>query len=372
MKLIPFEMERYQSLWENNVEYNLSESGVHPLKFEEFVSAERMPEILASPLGYNQTNGTEELRSLIADMYPSAESKNVLVTTGSSEANFLATLKLLEIGDEIAFLMPNYMQIWGIANSLGAIVKPFHLQPINNRWQIDWNEFECAVSSKTKLIAICHPNNPTGAQLRDDEIGKICRTAEKHDAWILSDEVYRGAEHIGATSQTFWGKYEKVIVSCGLSKAYGLPGLRIGWLLGPEKMVEELWSYKDYTTICPSPISDKLARIALQPAIREKIIHRTRTLIRTNFTVLKNWMESHDNIFENIPPTAGAITILKHHFPFSSEEFVVKLRDKKSVLIVPGEQFQMNNCLRIGFGSPQDYLQSALDRVSEFIRASFS
>ncbi|MDW7682005.1 MAG: aminotransferase class I/II-fold pyridoxal phosphate-dependent enzyme, partial [bacterium] len=194
MRFLPFEMERYQSLWENIVDYNLSESGIHPLQLNELISNDSLTKIMETPLGYNQTNGSHELRELIAATFVNASAENILVTTGSSEANFLVTLRLLEPGDEIAIMLPNYMQVWGMAQSIGARVVPFHLKATENRWQIDWSEFDSAITPKTKLIAICHPNNPTGAQLAEEEIEKICIAAKKINAWILSDEVYRGAE----------------------------------------------------------------------------------------------------------------------------------------------------------------------------------
>jgi len=367
MHVQPFEMERYQSLWEHIVEYNLSESGVHPLKLNELVSAEQLNEIVQTSLGYNQTNGSEELRSLIAQLYSGANIKNILVTNGSSEANFISTWRLIEPGDEVAIMLPNYMQIWGIAQAFGAEVKPFHLIPKNNRWQINWDEFENAVSLRTKLIAVCNPNNPTGAQLNSGEINRICETAAKAGAWILSDEVYRGAERVGETTPTFWGNYDRVIVTCGLSKAYGLPGLRIGWLVAPPELVSELWGYHDYTTICPNPLSDKLACIALQHPQREKIIKRTRNIVKINFEIVLEWLKYHNEMFNCIPPVAGAITLIEHNLNIRSKDFIIRLRDEKSVLVVSGEQFLMENFLRIGFGSPPEYLKAALNRVSELI-----
>jgi len=367
MYVEPFEMERFQSLWENVVDYNLSESGVHPLQLYELLTMEELNDVATIHLGYNQTNGAEELRAKIANLYQGAAVPNILVTTGSSEANFLTTWNLIEPGDELALMLPNYMQIWGIANALGAKVQPFHLIPKGGRWQIDWQEFEQAVTSKTKLIAVCNPNNPTGAQLNSDEIEKICNKAAEVGAWILSDEVYRGAERVGDTTPTFWGNYEKVIVICGLSKAYGLPGLRIGWIAAPPDLIEKLWSYHDYTTICPNPLSDYLARIALSSPNREKILERTQKIIKENFQILEDWINSHNDLFEYIPPIAGAITIVKYNLNLKSLELVTRLRKATSVLLVPGEHFLMENYLRFGFGSPSDYLQEALDRISAFI-----
>ena len=372
MKILPFEMERYQSLWENIVDYNLSESGVHPLQLNELISHDELARLVELPLGYNQTNGSAELRRLIAGFYSNAGKENVLVTSGSAEANFLNTLFLLEPNDEIALMLPNYMQIWGLAKSLGANIRPFHLKPNHTRWEIDWDEFDRAVTEKTKLIAVCHPNNPTGARLQEDEIERILEKAASVGAWVLSDEVYRGSERDGNLSLSFYGSYDRVIVNGGLSKAFGLPGLRIGWVVAPPKLVDQLWGYKDYTTISPNTLSDHIAQIALQPEKREKIFQRTRSLIRKNFQILENWMGGKAGLFQWIPPEASAVTLVRHRLPVSSNDFVTKLRDEKSVLIVPGEQFLMPaDYLRFGFGTESEDLTAALDLVSEFIAEKF-
>lgn len=361
-----FAMERYQSTWENIVEYNLSESGVHPFSLKEFLTAEQLAEFSQVRLGYNQTNGTEALREAIASLYPGATSHHVLVTAGSAEANFLATWYLLDSGDEVALMLPNYMQIWGAARAFGARVRPFHLVPAGNCWQLDGQELQQAVTNKTRLVAVCHPNNPTGAQLSAAEMQLIGQVAADANAWILSDEVYRGAERSGELTPTFWGLTDKVIITGGLSKAYGLAGLRIGWLVAPPAIIDQLWSYHDYTTICVNPLSDYLARLALLATTREKIWRRTREIINSNYAILQDWLQQFHGFFEWIPPAAGAIALVKYHADLTSLHLVTQLRQKKSVLIVPGAHFLMKNYLRIGFGSPAEYLTSALQRCTEF------
>ncbi len=362
-----FALERFQSLWEHIVDYNLSESGVHPLPLQELLDGSALTELSKLGLGYNQTNGTEALRAAIAQLYPGATAENILVTTGSSEANFLINWALLQPGDEIVLMLPNYMQMWGLARAFGATVKPFHLRASHGCWQIDWDELISALTHKTKLIAVCNPNNPTGAQLNAEHIQRICELAQPIGAWILADEVYRGAERNGQLTPSFWGHSDKVLAVSGLSKAYGLPGLRIGWIVGPAKLIETIWAYHDYTTICPNPLSDYLARIALSSPIRERILERTRTIINTNYATLENWLNQHDDIFEWIPPLAGAITLVKYRLDIPSVELATRLRHQYSVLVVPGEHFFMENHLRLGFGSPASYLSSGLDRISSFL-----
>ena len=367
MKLEQFQMERMQSTWENLVKYNLSESGVHPVKIGDLIPEKSDREALLDvELGYGQGDGTPELRSLIASMYPGATRSNILVTTGTSEANFLLSWVLTEPGDEAVMMTPNYMQLWGLLRGFGAEVKTFNLVEELN-WAPDLDQLESVLSPRTKLIAICNPNNPTGAVLTESEMSRIVAAASRVGAWILADEVYRGAELDGDTTPSFWGRYDKLIVTSGLSKAYGLPGLRIGWIVSTPELAATAWSYHDYTTIGPSSASDLLARVALLPENREKLIARTRKVINDNYPVILDWIGLHGNLFSVVDPRAGAIAYLRYSLDMNSTKLVEKLREEKSVLIVPGDHFFMDRYLRIGFGSDANYLREGLALVSDCI-----
>ncbi len=366
MKIEQFKMERMQSTWENVVEINLSESGVHPLSLQELISQDELREILETRLGYSQTNGTPELRQAIARLYPGISTDQVLTTAGSSEANFLLTWSNIEPGDEVIFMLPNYMQMWGLLRGFGAKVRPFWLRE-GLGWAPDLDELARIVTKKTKLFILTNPNNPTGAVLSHDAMTAIIDLADKAGAWIIADEVYQGAEREGAVTASFWGKYDKVIIVNGLSKAYGLPGIRIGWIIGPEEYIKKTWPYHDYTTISPSILSDRLARIALSPANRDKILQRTRRILKKNYPLLRAWLEKHSDIFTFIPPQAGAITFVRYNLNINSTELVTRLTHEKSVLIVPGDHFEMDHHLRFGFGSELEYLEKGLARVEDLI-----
>ena len=367
MKLEQFQMERMQSTWENIVKYNLSESGVHPVKIGDLIpEAAQRESLLNVELGYGQSNGTPELRTLIASMYPGSTQSNVMVTNGTSEANFLVSWLLTEPGDEAVMMAPNYMQLWGLLRGFGAEVKSFNLVEELN-WAPDLDQLETVLSTKTKLIAICNPNNPTGAVLTENEMSRIVEAAARVGAWIVADEVYLGAELDGDTTPSFWGRYDKVIITSGLSKAYGLPGLRIGWIVSTPDLAAKAWAYHDYTTIGPSSASDLLARVALVPENRVKLIARTRKIINDNYPVLLEWIGRHGNLFSLVDPKAGAIAYLRYNLDMNSLELVNRLREQKSVLIVPGDHFFMDRYLRIGFGSNPDYLREGLALISECI-----
>jgi aspartate/methionine/tyrosine aminotransferase len=364
MKIEIFEMERAQSLWENRVKYNLTESGVHPYTLEEFLKSDEIEKLLSLRLGYGQTNGSEELREAISRLYPGTDLDNILVTNGSAEANFITIWQNLEPGDELILMLPNYMQIWGLARSLGVKVRPFHLKE-EFGWRPDLEELKGLISARTKMIAVCNPNNPTGAVLNESEMKEIVHLAQKADVWIYADEVYRGAELDGVETQTFWGLYDKVLISCGLSKAYALQGLRIGWLVGPKKKIEEAWAYHDYTTISSGVLSNWLASLALEPERRKKALDRNRKILNENLATLKEWVKKHEPLFKLIPPRAGGVAFPGYKMKINSTELADKLLKEKSVFVVAGDFFRMDHHIRLGIGAERDYFKAGLRLIDE-------
>jgi len=364
----PFDMERMMSKWENIIEYNLSESGVHPLAIRDLVDDPAViDELLDTPLHYPQTNGIPELREHIASLYPGATPDNVLVTVGCIEANFITLQTLVAPGEEIVVMLPNYMQIWGAAQNLGIRVKTFHLRE-ELGWAPDLDELNNVVSQKTKLIAVCNPNNPTGHILTEAEMGAIAATAENVGAWLLADEVYSGAERLTDTqTPSFWGLYDKVLAMNSLSKAYGLPGLRIGWVVAPTDIVDEIWARHEYVNISAPMLSNQLAAIALSPRVRPRLLQRTREYLRRGYPILDAWLESHEGTFSLVPPEAAAIAYVRYDLDVNSTELVERLLREKSVFIVPGDHFGMDRYLRISYGLPEDYLTAGLDRIHELI-----
>ena len=367
MQIEAFELERWQSVWENRVELNIAESGVDPLSVRELVEdAADLERILDVRLGYAQTNGSEELRGRIAALYPKAGVENVLLTCGGAEANYVVTWALVERGDEVVFMQPNYMQVAGLAKGFGAEVKPWWLREELN-WAPDADELAKLVTPRTKIIAVCNPSNPTGAVLSEETMTAICAAASKVGAWILADEVYRGAEFDGKTTPSFWGRYERALCTAGLSKAYGLPGLRTGWVVAPGEMAEKLWGYHDYTSIGPTMLTDRIASLALEPQRHARLLERTRRVLRENYPVISEWLSGHKDVFSHVPPRAGAIAWLGLRKKWNASQVAEELRAEKGVLLVPGEQFAMPGYLRIGFGEGREKICKALGRFDEWI-----
>ncbi|HJS42223.1 MAG TPA: aminotransferase class I/II-fold pyridoxal phosphate-dependent enzyme [Gemmatimonadales bacterium] len=376
MPFVPFELERWQSTWENRVRFNLSESGVHPLTIQELLGlagASAVP-LLDIRLGYSQSNGTDLLRERIAALYPGASPDQVLVTTGSAEANFCVCWRLLEPGDKVAVMMPNYMQTPGLTQNFGAQVRPITLHE-KEAWEPYAEEVRAAIVPGTKLVVVTNPHNPTGHVLSDSLRRVILERVQEVGAWLLADEVYQGAERNGQTTQSFWGGgsgYDRVIIVNGLSKAYGLPGLRIGWIVSQPAFSQEAWARHDYTTIGPSGASDHLAAVALDPRVREKIIDRTRRILKANYPVMDAWLKKFGDLFTWHPPHAGAICWARYRGAIPATEIVEKLRAQNSVLLCPGEHFGMPGFLRFGYGGELSHFQEALAETERGLRRLFA
>ncbi|TFG97836.1 aminotransferase class I/II-fold pyridoxal phosphate-dependent enzyme [Candidatus Thorarchaeota archaeon] len=373
MKLKPFELERMQSENEHHVKYNLSESGVEPLKIKELLDTPELKEkLLNIKLGYSQTNGTVPLREAISHYYPGSTADHIVATNGGAEANFLVSWWLFQEHPdkrEFVFMVPNYMQIKGIWRNMGIDVKNFNLRMTEGKWTPDIEQLKSVVNKNTNAIAICNPNNPTGAIISASDLKAIAEIAADNDAWLIADEIYRGAELQAEKAPSIHGIYEKTLITSSLSKAYGLPGLRIGWVVCPtEQVAKELWSYSDYTTISPSTASDWMATLALNPKVQAKIEARTRKVIRNNWAIMKKWLDSHSDVLEYVAPSAAAICFIKQNTGISSYDLVVRLMKEKSVLISPGEHFEVPGYLRIGFGTEPKHLEPALARISELLR----
>lgn len=363
MGFTPFQMERWQSTYEHRVDYNLSESGVHPLTVGELLSYDRNATDLSSVLlGYSQSNGSDELRARIAALYPGATDRSVLVTIGGAEANFVGFWELAPKGNKAAVMLPNYMQVPGLIENFDGGAIPFYLRE-ETGWHPDLNQLEAALNAGAGFILVTNPNNPTGVALTSAEMDDIVSLADRHGAWILCDEVYRGAEVADVPVPSFWGRYDRVLVTNSLSKAYALPGVRLGWVVGPEDVVERLWARTDYTTIAPPSVSDTLARIALSPEVRPKILERTQGILRHNLGILADWVASYNGLFNYTPPDAGAIAMVRYRADIGSAELAERLRVEQSVLIVPGTHFGIDSTMRLGFGPPEEELVAALDRL---------
>jgi aspartate/methionine/tyrosine aminotransferase len=190
------------------------------------------------------------------------------------------------------------------------------------------------------------------------------------DAYLLADEVYLGAEIDCERTRSFWGMSDRVIVTSGLSKAYGIPGVRIGWIAGPKEVVAQCWSQHDYITIGPNKISDAVARVAVQAENREKLYARTRAILQQNLPIVRKWIESFAGKLEFREPRAGALCLVRYNSPTPSYLLCERMRVNQSVLIVPGVHLGLEGFVRLWLGGKPDFLSEGLRRIGiEFGKA---
>jgi aspartate/methionine/tyrosine aminotransferase len=270
----------------------------------------------------------------------------------------------------VAMQIPNYMQMWGVSRSLGAAVKTFRLRT-EAAWEPDWDEFERAVTPQTRLLYLSNPNNPTGSVLSESAMRRIVSRCEQTGTWLLSDEVYLGAEVDGRRTKSFWGMSERVIVTSGLSKAYGIPGVRIGWLVSPAELAESCWSQHDYITIGPNKMSDRLARVAVEAVNRERCYARTRDILQHNLPIARTWVDDFGGRLTWTEPKAGAIALMKYDADAPSTAIADRVRLSQSTLIVPGSHVGLEGHLRLWLGGKEDFVREGLRRIGTELKALF-
>jgi aspartate/methionine/tyrosine aminotransferase len=357
---VPFELEHYQSLYEHTVDYNLADSSVQCVSTHEWLDGDEVSRLLHTGLFYPEVNGTRALRTAVATLYPDATAANVLITVGASQANAMVCQTLLAPGDEVVVMTPGYRQVWGTAQNMGCVVRDLPLRA-DAGWRIDLNALDAVVTPRTKLVAVVNPNNPTGTVLTGEEMRRIVAACARVGAWLHVDEVYHGTEHADVPdTTTFWGMYDRVICTNSLSKAYGLSGLRIGWVIAHPAMIEELWRRHEYAVIAAAAPSMTLAEIALQPHKRQHLLTRQRQISRAGHAVLRDWIAEHPALVSVQPAQATSIAFVRYHLDVPSYTVTETLRQQHSVLMAPGSTLGADGHLRITVGYAPDKVATAL------------
>ncbi len=363
----PFLMEQWQSLHEHEVELNLADSAVRCAPLGLLLDEGELEELAGLELFYPQVNGTDALRERIAATYatpPSAD--EVLVTVGAAEANALVCQTLLEPGDRVTVIEPAYRQVRGLAENLGCTIDVVRLHE-ESGWELDLDELRRAVGPETKLLSVVDPNNPTGTILSGEARAAIVELVEESGCWLLADEVYRGSERDGVESASFWGAHPRAVCVNSLSKAYGLCGLRVGWVVAPRALVEQLWRRHEYAVISASLPSVFLAERALAPAKRTELLARQRSLVAAGAELYERWLAGHAELVTAHRPAATALSFPRYAGGLSSEQVADALRTQASVLVIPGSMMGAEGHVRISVGFEPEFLATALERVADVL-----
>jgi aspartate/methionine/tyrosine aminotransferase len=375
VKLERFELERWMTAWELDVDYDIAESGIYPLSLADLydligpAEAASLDETIRTlRLGYSEARGTLALRSAIAMTFERATPDDVLITTGAIEANFLVFNALLNEGDHVVAVSPAYQQLLSVPKAITTNVSECSVVQ-GEGFRYDLDHLESLIQPNTKLIVINSPHNPTGAMLTQTDLARVVEIAARSGAWILSDEAYRWLEHPGGEKlpSPAHDLGERIISVGTMSKPFGLPGLRVGWLVANPEIVAACWGLRDYVSLSPAGISDAIARVAIEQ--RERIWPRNNQIIQQNMETATAWFRKNADIVTWQPPRAGLLAMLRYQHDIPSLELADRLAKEARVMLAPGSAFGLEHHLRIGVGQRPDLFAEGLRLTAEFLRA---
>lgn len=364
-----FTLEEYLLAHEHKAELSFCSSGVDSLTLKTLLA-------LADPdslrrwetlqLGYSTPQGAPLLRAEIANQYANLPADGVMLFSGACEAIFCAMQALLTPSDHAVVITPCYQSLKSVAASICPVTEvPLRFE---DNWQLDVSSIEAAMRPDTHMIIVNFPNNPTGAIPDLQTFQALVELARRHNAYLFSDEVYQlmeldPADRLPAAVDC----YEKGLSVGSLSKVYGLPGLRVGWLATRDtSVISKLLSFRHYATICENTPGETLALMALRA--RNAIVANHMAQLRTQFQQFQVWMTAHADTFEWVPPKAGCLAFPRLR-QGSADRFAMELLTQEKVLLLPGSLYETpGEFLRFGFGNQN--LPESLHRLERFLAAS--
>ncbi len=347
----PFKLERYFAEYEFKIQYSLGASDCESLHLRELVEladADGKSRWESLTLGYTETCGHAELREEISRLYQTANADDVLIVV-PAEGIFIAMHTLLSAGDDVITLFPGFQALSEVASFIGCKVSRWPLRIQTDQWYLDLDELKKLITPRTRLLVLNFPNNPTGYQPSLFELDGILNVARHYGLYVFSDEIYRLLEYTADRRlPAVCDLYERGITLSGLSKAFGLPGLRVGWLVTRAPGIRKRWlTFKDYTTICNSAPSEILGLIALRA--REIILQRNLQTIASNLDAADVLFAAHGSLFQWLRPSSGPVAFPRWKGPGPLEELLKALR-ARGVLMVPGSLFDFEEHFRVGLG----------------------
>ena len=351
-----FELETYFSKWEFKAKYHLTASDAQAVTMGELLALAGLPADALSDLhlGYTETWGAPDLRQAISETYETMQPENILCFAGAEEGVYAAMRVLLSAKDHAIVVVPNYQ---------AAETLPLEICDVtgvgldaDNHWHLNLDDIRKAIRPNTKLISVCFPNNPTGHIIPKADYVELIEICRAHNLYLFSDEVYRGVElDAGKRIPQAADAYEKGVSLNVMSKAYGLPGLRVGWIASQDtELLLRLERYKHYLSICNSAPSERLAVIAL--GVREKLLAKNLNLMRKNIGKLDAFFADYPDLFEWNHPDGSCIGFPRFTGRGGVEGFCERLVEEEGVLLLPASLYRSElmdaptDRFRIGFG----------------------
>ena len=372
MFIEPFKVEIWMNEWETRCTYNLAETCVASITIEELLALSGrnegdLSELLTMKLTYGDIEGSDRLRTAISRLYANTSITDITITHGTIAANMLVHKGLVERGDHVVSIIPTYQQHYSIPRSIEADVTTLSLEA-SDSFLPNLDRLRSLVTPETKLIAFTNPNNPTGALIERPMLEAIADIADSVGAYLLCDEVYRGTGQVGdGMVPSIVDIYDKGISTAGMSKVFSLAGLRVGWVVAPKELTEKIMIHRDYDTISVGMINDHFAAMALENA--DKVLARSQAITRENLAILDSWIKNQPRV-DWVKPRAGTTAMLKLDIPMSSREFCIDLLEKTGVMLTPGDAFDMEGYVRIGYANEREILEAGLSEMSAYLKTS--
>lgn len=372
-KVRDFRLETYFSKWEFTARYNMAASDMESLSVSDLLAMASTADKKAFKnlwLGYTETFGNKGLRYEISKTYDTAEPENILCFAGAEEGIYVAMRVLLKQNDHAIIVVPNYQSAETIPLSI-CEVSAVPLNPDEN-WSLDIDRVKDEIRSNTKLISINFPNNPTGTILERERFDALIKICHQKGLYLFSDEVYRLIERNNKLRLPQVGDiYERGLSLNVMSKAYGLPGLRLGWIMCKDKnILQDMERYKHYLSICNSAPSEHLSIIALKA--KQQILERNRTLINNNIKILCDFFDEFTDLFDWAIPDGSCVGYPRYNGSNSANEFCEDLVEKTGVLLLPPKIYHSElletpkDRFRIGYGRKS--LASGLEVMKDFLK----
>ena len=369
MYIKPFAVEEWMNEWEVGARYNIAETCVDSVSLNELFAltgedkAAFLESLAARRLTYGDIEGAPAFLQGICSLYKTVKPENIVTTHGAAGANHHVFCSLVSPGDLVISVLPTYQQLYSIPESLGAKVKILPLSR-ENGYLPDLDALRALAVPGTKMICINNPNNPTGALMSRDMLEEIVQIAREAGAYILCDEVYRHLSQTDEWSESIADLYEKGISVSSMSKVFSLAGLRLGWIATRDKdALRALVSHRDYDLISGGMIDEAIAALALKHS--DKMLARSRAIVRENLAILDNWVagEKHASY---VKPLGGTTALVYYDFDIPSYELCEEMYHKTGAFVTPGDCFEQPKSMRIGYAYGKDALVKGLKAVSEY------
>ena len=372
MDIKTFKVERWMNEYEDDCTYNLAETCIDSLTVRELIemagldTAEFMNELADTRMTYGHIFGSPELLEGIAGLYGElVRPEHVVPMHGAIGANNHVIMALIDPSDNMVSVMPTYQQHYSIPESIGAEVRILNLN-LENHFLPDIEKLKELVDENTKMITMNSPNNPSGSLIPKDVMEQVIEVARSVGAYVLCDEVYRGISEDGSYMYSVVDLYEKGISVGSMSKSWSMAGVRLGWIVTRDiDLIHRFHERRDYDTISCAVIDDKLAALAL--ANKDKIIERNRAILLKNRQILDDWVNATPEVYCQ-RPVAGTTALVYYKKDMPSRELCDKLMKSKGVLFTPGECFEMEGAVRIGYAFDPEVLQKGLELFTDFLR----